>query len=72
MCHAKTYLLVLSVAFNIGFLFILAVMWFDHRKERLLLKMEKEEQSGWVNFWKAQCNRIEQKYNALKDRRRGE
>jgi hypothetical protein len=72
MCLTLKYLLVISVGLNLGLLFVIFNIWIDHRKEKKLLKLETDEAKNWVTFWQGQHKRIEQKYNSLKDRRRGE
>lgn len=72
MCLTLKYLLVLSVALNIGLLIIIGLMWWDHRKERKLNKMEIQEAKRWGDIWKNEFQGMEKKYNQLKDRRRGE
>lgn len=72
MCLTLKYLLVISVFLNAGFLYMISLMWWDHRKERKLMKMDIQEAKRWGEIWKNEFQGMGKKYNSLKDRRRGE
>lgn len=72
MCLTLKYLLVISVFLNIGLLYVIVNLWLDHRKEKKLMEMEIQEAKRWGEIWKNEFHGMEKKYNALKDRRRGE
>lgn len=71
MCLTLKYLLVLSVALNIGLL-ISNILLIRNYKRNDKLKTEKEIAEGWKIYWEVRAKDLEQKYNSLKDRRRGE